>query len=98
MARLDARDRGGKDILGSEPIIGYESISSSARCDVPHEIPVCTGASEVEPAAMRVKNRRALFRPRRVRPPAGNPSEGIGLEAHVCGSRDSLHHVIERTA
>jgi len=64
IACLDVRHRGRKEMLGSEPTIGYESISSRARCDVPDEIPVRAGGSEVEPAAMQVNDRRAFPRPR----------------------------------
>src|SRR5439155_10701941 len=79
-------------------IIGYESISSSARSEVADEIAVRVGRSQVEPAAMHVKDRRALSRPRRFRPEAGDPSDGIGCEGYVGGSRDALHDGIERTA
>src|SRR5882724_11636448 len=85
-------------MLGREPVVGYESISSSARCDLPDEIPVCVGGSEVEPAAMHVNDRSALLRARRSCPKSGDPSDGIGFEGHVRRSRDSLHHVVERTA
>src|SRR5438445_9576640 len=85
-------------MLGSEPILGYESISSSARSNVADEIAVGVGGSQVEPAAMHVNDRRTLPRPRRFRPPAGDPSDGIGYEGHARGSRDSLHDGVERTA
>src|SRR5467141_780069 len=85
-------------MLRSEPIIGYESISSGARSDVADEIPVRAGASQVEPAAMHVKDRSAGSRPCRFRPPAGDPSDGIGFESHVRGSGDLLHDGVERTA
>src|SRR6266576_7030004 len=85
-------------MLGSEPIIGYESISSSAGSDVADEIPVRAGGSQVEPAAMHVQDRRAVSRPRRFRPQAGDPSDGIGCDGHVRGSRDALHDGVERTA
>jgi hypothetical protein len=65
---------------------------------VPDEIPVRAGGSKVEPAAVRVKDRRALAGPRRFRPPAGDPSDGIGFEGHVRGSHDSLDDVVEWTA
>jgi len=61
-------------MLRSEPIIGYERIGSSARSDVADEIAVCAGGSQVEPAPMQVQDRRSLSRPRRFRPPAGDPS------------------------
>src|SRR2546425_10105431 len=85
-------------MLGSEPIVWYERISASARRDVPDEIPVGAGGSQVEPAAMHVQDRRALVRARRFCPEPGDPTDGIGFEGHVRRSRDSLHEVVERAA
>src|SRR3989449_8069279 len=85
-------------MLRSEPIIGYERRSASARGDVADEVLVRTGGPQVEPAAVEVKDRRALSRPRRFRPQAGDPSDGIGCDGHVRGSRDALHDGVERTA
>src|SRR2546430_13845102 len=85
-------------MLGSEPIIGYERIGAGAGSEVADEIPVRAGGAQVEPAAMQATDRRALSRPRRFRPQAGDPSDSIGLEGHVRGSGDLLHDGVERTA
>src|SRR4051794_14939291 len=85
-------------MLGSESIIGYERLNPSARREVSDKVSVSLGTSQVEPAAMQVKDCGALLSPRRFRPPPGDPTDRIGFEGHIRGNRDSLHHRVERTA
>jgi hypothetical protein len=85
-------------MLGSEPVIGYESIGSCTGSNVAYEVPVGLGRSPVEPAAMQVKHRSSFLAVCGPRPPAGNSSDRIGLKRDAPRSGDAFNDGVERAA
>lgn len=85
-------------MLGSEPVIGYESIGPCAGSNVTHKVPVGLGRSPIEPAAMQVKHRSFFLGVCVPRPPAGNSSDRVGLKGDAARGRDVFNDGVERAA
>lgn len=77
-----------KKVLGSEPVVGDESIRSGGYCNVANELAKRLGCSPVEPTTMQMEDRR-IPSPRRDGPPAGYAFDRIWLKGEAVGRRDA---------
>ena len=81
IAGLGILDGRRKRMFRCESVIGYECRFPGSQGDVARQVAECFGCSPIEPAAVQVKDCPSFAGPRRLGPPAGNPSDGVLLKS-----------------
>src|SRR6476620_2258626 len=82
-------------MFGSKPIVWDKCFGSGPCSDMPDEVAVGFGGSEVEPTAVQMEDRFAGPRAHRLYPKSRHAAEGLYFYGDVVARDDALHESIE---